>query len=113
MYEKGKDKLRVLYKEVGKNPKVKIIENTLEAKQDLVGGLIEVIPYNDLLLICNDEGKINNLLPNVVFDYDYIAGNCFVVGDDYANGDFKSLTNEEIERAKKDEDIDKTKKYKC
>lgn len=100
-YKKEK-RLRIVFKEVGKNPKVKFIDNTLEAKQKLVGGLIEVIPYNDLLLVCNEEGKILNLPANVVFDYDYIAGNCFVVGDDYFNGDFKSLTQEEILRAKED-----------
>lgn len=101
-YEPKEKKIRVLYKEVGKAPKVKIIDNTLEAKQKLVGGLIEVIPYNDLLLICNEEGKILDLPPNVVFDYDYIAGNCFVIGDDYTNGDFKSLTTDEILKARND-----------
>ena len=28
----------------------------------------------------------------LIFDDDYIAGNCFVIGDDYENGDFRSLT---------------------
>ena len=31
-----------------------------------------------------------------MFDFDYIAGDCFFVGDDYDNGDFKSLTDEQI-----------------
>ena len=62
----------------------------------MVGGLIEVVPYEDVLIICNEEGKLLNMLPNLVFDYDYIAGNCFVIGDDYEHGDFKSLTDEEI-----------------
>ena len=72
------------------------IDNTLEAKQKLVGGLIEVVPYEDVLIICNEEGKLLNMPPNLVFEYDYIAGNCFVIGDDYKNADFKSLTDEEI-----------------
>ena len=88
--------LKVLYKEVGELPKVIKIKNTLKAKQDLVDGLIEVIPYEDALIICNEEGKLLNLDANLVFDYDYIAGNCFVVGDDYINGDFKSLTDEQV-----------------
>lgn len=95
-------KMRVLYKKVGENPVVKIIEASLKAKQELVGGLIEVVPYEDVLIICNEEGKILNMPPNVVFDYDYIAGDFFVIGDDYKNGDFKSLTKEEIEYYKKD-----------
>lgn len=97
-----KKKLRILYKEVGKVPEIKIIDDTLKAKQDLVGGLIEVIPYNNLLIICNEEGKINNLPPNLVFDYDYIAGNCFIVGDDYTKGGFKSLTRDEIIKTRDD-----------
>lgn len=94
--------LKILYKQTGKMPKVKVIENTLQAKQELVKGLIEVIPYEDMLLICNEEGKINNLAPNLIFDFDYIAGDCFVVGDDYKNGSFKSLTEEQIELARAD-----------
>ncbi len=96
-------KLRVIYKEVGKEPKVIEIEDTLEAKQKLVEGLIEVVPYkNNLLLICNEEGKINNLAPNLQFDYDYIAGNCFIVGDDFENEGFKSVGDKQIEDIKKD-----------
>ena len=95
--------IRVLYKRVGKEPIVKIIPNTLEAKQDLVGGLIECVPYDEeTLLICNNEGKIIGMKPNLCFDYDYIAGDCFLIGDDYEKADFKSLTDEQIKRAKED-----------
>lgn len=48
-----KNQLRVLYKKVGYAPEVKVIEDTLEAKQELVDGLIEVVPYEDALIICN------------------------------------------------------------
>ena len=97
-YKTENKKIRILYKEVGKEPQIMFIENTLEAKQKLVGGLIEVVPYEDVLIICNEEGKLLNMPPNLVFEYDYIAGNCFVIGDDYKNADFKSLTDEEILR---------------
>ena len=96
-------KLKVIFKEVGKDPVVMEIEDTLEAKQKLVGGLIEIVPYkDDLLLVCNEEGKITNLKPNLQFDYDYIAGNCFIVGDDYENSGFKSIEDSQIEDVKKD-----------
>ncbi len=88
--------LKILYKESGELPKVMKIQNILEAKQVLVGGLIEVIPYNDALIICNEEAKSLNMKPNLIFDYDYIAGNCFAIGDDYKNAGFKSLTEEQI-----------------
>ena len=96
-------KLKFIFKEVGKDPIVMEIDDTLEAKQKLVGGLIEVVPYKDnLLLICNEEGKITNLKPNLQFDYDYISGNCFIVGDDFENSGFKSVEDNQIEDIKKD-----------
>ena len=101
-YKTENKKIRILYKEVGKEPQIMFIDNTLEAKQKLVGGLIEVVPYEDVLIICNEEGKILNMPPNLVFEYDYIAGNCFVIGDDYKNADFKSLTDEEILKYRED-----------
>lgn len=92
-----KEKIRIVLKNVAEEPRVMNIENSLEAKQKLVNGLIEVVPVtDDILLICNEEGKLENLLPNLVFDYDFIAGDCFFIGDDYENGDFKSLTDEQI-----------------
>lgn len=90
------DELRILLKKVGQAPSIEVIKNTLEEKQRIVDGLIEVVPYKDVLIICNEEGKILNQKPNILFDYDYIAGDCFFVGDDYGNGDFKSLTKEQI-----------------
>lgn len=101
-YKTENKKIRILYKEVGKEPQIMFIENTLEEKQKLVGGLIEVVPYENVLIICNEEGKILNMPPNLVFEYDYIAGNCFVIGDDYKNADFKSLTDEEILKYRED-----------
>ena len=100
MYKKEKE-LKIVLKKVGENPEIMNIENTLERKQELVGGLIEVVPVlEDVLLICNEEGKLDNLLPNLIFPYDYIAGDCFFVGDDYKNGEFKSLTDEQITEIK-------------
>lgn len=90
--------LRVLVKRVGREPTIEFIKDTLKAKQELVGGLIEVVSYNDeILLICNEEGKLFNLPPNLAFDYDYIAGDCFFVGDDYDKGDYKDLTDKQVE----------------
>lgn len=98
---KKEKNLKIVLKKVGENPEIMKIENTLEKKQELVGGLIEIVPVlEDVLLVCNEEGKLDNLLPNLIFPYDYIAGDCFFVSDDYENGDFKSLTDEQIEEIK-------------
>ena len=55
--------LRVLVVEPERTPYVKEIPHTLEALQQEVGGLIEVIyPYADLVgLVCNEEGKLLGL----------------------------------------------------
>lgn len=90
------------------------IKNTLEEKQNLVGGLIEVCYLNDdseVCLICNEEGMINNLPPNRFVDNDFIYGNFITVGDDYKNADFKSLTKEQIDKYQEyfnEKSIDKT-----
>ena len=100
--ENKEEFLRILYKAVGKLPVEMKIPNTLKAEQKLVQGRIEVMPYKDAVLICNEEGKIDKLDPNIVFDFDCIAGNCFVVGDDYENSGFKSLTDKQIEEFRED-----------
>lgn len=96
------NKLKVLYKKTGREPEIIEIEDTLEAKQKLVGGLIEVVPYGEQELVCNEEGKILGLYPNCIFDYDTINGNFFIANDDYESGNFKSLTDEEIKHLKLD-----------
>ena len=91
---------RVLIKRVGEPPEEKIINGTLEEYQEIVGGLIEVISYQDVLLIGNDESKLLKMQPNLNFDYDYICGDCFFIGDDYENAGFKSLTDVQIKNLK-------------
>ena len=95
-------KIKVLYKRVGREPEVVEMENTLQSMQSMVGGFIEVIPYDDHELVCNEEGKIMGLYPNVGFDYDVINGNFFIANDDYETGDFASLTDKNIEKIKED-----------
>ena len=95
-------KIKVLYKRVGREPEVVEMENTLQSMQSMVGGFIEVIPYDNHELVCNEEGKIMGLYPNVGFDYDVINGNFFIANDDYETGDFASLTDKNIEKIKED-----------
>lgn len=94
-----KEKLKCLLVKPYELPEVVEIDNTLEAKQELVGGYIECayLPNDDsVVLICNEEGKINGMKLNRDIGHDIIAGPFLIVGDDYETGDFKSLTDNQI-----------------
>ena len=93
------EKLRCLLVEPYELPKEIIIDNTLEAKQQAVGGLIEcayLIDDPEVVIICNEEGKINGMKLNRYIGHDIIAGPFLIVGDDIDNSGFKSLTEEQI-----------------
>ncbi|MGE5456326.1 MAG: DUF3846 domain-containing protein [Ignavibacteriales bacterium] len=95
------NKIDVLLVQPDEIPKVIKISNTLKAKQNLVNGRIQVcylLKDNEVCLICNDESKIDDSLPNRIIGHDIIYGNFFIVGDDYVNADFKSLTNKQIKK---------------
>lgn len=91
------------------------VYNTLKETQKLVEGSIECVYLpndSDVILVCNDEGKINGMRLNRDIEFDIIAGPFFIVGNDIENGDFKSLTEEQLLKYKIRFDknsIDKTK----
>ena len=101
----SKQELRILLKKVGKEPKIMNIENTLEAKQEIVGGYIECVylPNDDsVVLICNEEGKLSELPLNRALRgdyggvYDIIAGTFLIVW--LGEEDFCSLSDEYIKK---------------
>lgn len=93
------EKIKCLLVKPYELPKEIEIDNTLEVKQKLVGGWIEqaFLPKDDsVVLICNEEGKINGMKPNRDIGHDIIFGPFLIVGNDYENGGYKSLTSEQI-----------------
>jgi hypothetical protein len=92
--------IRVLIVEPMEPPRVESIPNTLEAKQGIVGGLIQAIyPYPDnVAVVCNDEGKLIGLPLNRRIGHDIIAGNFIVCGVDNRNASFSSLTEAQVKR---------------
>ena len=57
--------MRVLKKEPGKRAEITEIDNTLEALQGAVGGYIETVTFtSDVVVICNEEGRIHGLQEN-------------------------------------------------
>lgn len=60
------------------------VENELEVFQHIVGGYIETTGYKNLVIICNEEGKLRGLEPNVVLGKNMLVGTIIVCG---ASGD--------------------------
>jgi len=93
------DFIQVVIVEPIKKPYKKTIPNTLEAMNDIVGGYIEVIPCGvtetktQLILTCNEEGKLLDLPFNRrIVGYDLIAGTFFLGGANL-KGDNVSLSD--------------------
>ncbi len=81
-------------------PKEIEISDDLKTKQKLVGGNIEcsyLLEDKDVVLISNREGKSNGMSCNRDIGYDIIAGPFLIVGNDYENEGFKSLTKKQIQ----------------
>lgn len=57
------NQILICIKEPGKEPRVEpLFDNTLEAFQKAVGGYIETVTMaEDLVLICNEEGRLQGL----------------------------------------------------
>lgn len=106
--------IRILVVEPNELPYEKVIPNRLKDKQAIVGGNIEYTRVDNdehSLLICNEEGKLDNLPWNREIGHDIIAGTFFIVGDDPNIGEDRSLTDEQIEKYKdrfNEESIEKT-----
>lgn len=65
--------IKVFVKEPGKAPALRSVPNTLKALQSIVGGYIETVTVADnLVIICNKEGRLQGL-----------AYNCKITGVDF------------------------------
>ncbi len=88
--------ITILVKEPGKEPRITMVGNELKAMYDLIGcERIEVVrlprPCSVAVMVCDEEGKLNNREPNFVLGCDVIVGTVFFccAGVD---GDFRSIT---------------------
>ena len=95
------EKLKCLIVKPSKVPKEKDVDNNLRSFQEIVNGHIECIyPWEDIIVICNEEGKIKNLTPNRFVRGHLIVGTFIIIGNNH-DGEFRSLTEEEIKTYKK------------
>lgn len=88
-------KMKIVVKNVNEKPEIKDIyagPKSLKNLQDLVGGYIELVhlPEN-IIMVCNEEGKMMNLPVNFVLRGDRIAGNVIFLSSDN-DGEFIGLT---------------------
>ncbi len=100
--------LTVLQAKVGEDLQVVKIDDSLESLQALVGGYIETIWLSDdVILVVNEEGKLQNLSTNFVVlagsgvgveILDTIVGDAFFVSR--AGEDFVSLDKMQIKAIK-------------
>ena len=102
---KKQKEIRVVIKNVAEEPFVKTIPNELEEFQKIVGGYIEVVPYNpkpmakEITTLANEEGKLEGLEPNLILlPYDIVVGNVFFTRTDFSTGEFVTLTDTDIEQ---------------
>ena len=90
--------ITVLKIEVGEPPEIKEIPNELSCLQHEVGGLIECVYLDDgSIAVVNEEGKLNGMEPNRKLGADIICGPFFICGDTL-DGDFASLSEEQIQK---------------
>lgn len=69
----------IIYKEVGKDPVFRKIENSIKSFETILGGEIEIIPYEDIVIICRknrDSLRANIYINNIGFS---IKGNIMLV----------------------------------
>ncbi|MBQ7599896.1 MAG: DUF3846 domain-containing protein [Clostridia bacterium] len=91
---------QVLFVPVGREPEVRLVGRNLEDMQDAIRGYIEAVYFSDdpVVLICNEEGKLENLSLNRAIKDEYgnvidiIAGDFFIVGT--TDDDFCDLSPE-------------------
>lgn len=90
-----------VYGFTGNGAKEMEVENTLEGLQQFVGGYIECINLTEeLVLVCNEEGKINGMSISTIWLEDgevveMIAGPCLVCRSD-EEGEFVSIMDSDI-----------------
>ena len=72
--------MKAIRKKPGAQPEIIEVENTLKALQAEVGGYIETVSIADVVIICNEEGRLCGLPYNCRFFGVDFVGTILVVG---------------------------------
>lgn len=97
-----KKEMKVVVKEPGKAPEVRMVTDDLHEMQRLVGGWIEIVrPFEDMhtLLVYNEEGVYRDGRPNVQIGNTVIFGPFFVCSEETGEDgyEFAGLTDEQAD----------------
>lgn len=102
-----KSNIKAYFMRVGYKGYFGSLQNTLEAKQKYVGGLIQVVTLNGVVdIICNEEGKVMGLPVNrAILDedgkpVDILVGDIVAVRHD-EEGNFTDIHEEDIQIIRK------------
>lgn len=94
-----REMIRVVAKQPGASPRTMLISNRLESLQNRVGGYIEIVSvFRDIVMICNEEGKLKRMVPNFFYGFDVIVGPVVFAGVE--RDKLVSLKPEQIEMVK-------------
>lgn len=76
-----KENIRVIVKVPGRPAEPREIPNTLEELQGIVGGYIETVRFaSDCTIVCNEEGKLLGLAPNIFLMGEQFVGPIIIAG---------------------------------
>jgi hypothetical protein len=92
--------LKIVKKAIGQPPEVIRISHTLKSlRKNVGGGFIEIIRLGaGIVLVIDEEGKLNGSKPNFDVADDVVMGDAFFVEEGMVNGqmDFKDLKDWQI-----------------
>lgn len=92
----NRNAIRVLYKKVGQSPEVKIIDSVYKLKKTVVNKKLEIIPYQNVYIICHNKKQMKNMEKNIILDFSHVAGDFIVLEIDRKKREFKSMSQENI-----------------
>lgn len=78
---------------------IRDIDNDYQVYGNLVDGYFEVVPFQgqpDIAIICNDEGKLRHMTPNIFNSGDVICGPVVIAAFNRMRDDFRSLNHMQI-----------------
>lgn len=97
----------VLIKEPNKNPIRKRIRNEVDRMTDILKGKIELIQYdNESFIAYNYKSKEKG---KIQIGQHIIKGTIIIIGNNIKDGDFKTLSEEQIKEFKKEFSVSNTK----